>query len=246
MRRLAFTAALTLAGLAACVPEAPEESAPPEAYGPPGPRGGGPAPPMRWMPPDTPAGWTGPGGLALIGEVEPEALPDARSRGARLVARYCSQCHGIPSPRRHAAADWPPVVRRMFLRMEHMAWMRRMHGRGMPMPMRRIEAPTPEEQRVIVSYLQAHALDTVAPEALPDGAGEAAALFARLCSRCHALPDPRQHTAEEWPGVVAHMREMKRASGAQDLTDAEAARIVAYLQAHAGTEPAGAAEHRHR
>jgi len=30
-------------------------------------------------------------------------------------------------------------------------------------------------------------------------------LYAQTCSRCHALPDPRQHSADQWPGVVARM-----------------------------------------
>jgi hypothetical protein len=47
----------------------------------------------------------------------------------------------------------------------------------------------------------------------PDLNSSAGRLFAQTCSQCHALPDPRQHSAEQWPGVVArmeqHMRERK-------------------------------------
>ncbi|HEX7052250.1 MAG TPA: hypothetical protein VF188_18730, partial [Longimicrobiales bacterium] len=52
--------------------------------------------------------------------VPASTLPDPGSRGARLVARYCSQCHGIPSPARQSAEDWEPTVRRMVDRMARM------------------------------------------------------------------------------------------------------------------------------
>jgi Dihaem cytochrome c len=43
-----------------------------------------------------------------------------------------------------------------------------------------------------------------APPELNSPAGR---LFARTCSQCHALPDPRQHPAEQWPSVVARMQQ---------------------------------------
>ncbi|MFW6080143.1 MAG: c-type cytochrome [Gemmatimonadota bacterium] len=250
MRTPVLAAVLACACFTACEPDGGDETVPSDEIAPRDPgaverpwRGGGP-PAARWMPADTPPGWMGPGGIAQIAAVEPEDLPDAGSRGARLVARYCSQCHGIPSPRRHAAADWEPVARRMFLRMEHMARMGRMgrmRGRRMPMHMRGVEAPTAAERGQILAYLQAHAMDAIAAEALPPGPDDVRALFARSCSRCHALPDPGQHVAGEWPGIVARMRAFKRESGVADLPDAEAARIVEYLQANAASE----AEHEH-
>lgn len=76
-----------------------------------------------------------------------------------------------------------------------------------------IMAPTAEEERAILEYLQSHALRPL-PEATPPDLGdEAARLFARSCSRCHALPDPAQHTPEEWPSVVERMRDNKRRMG---------------------------------
>lgn len=151
--------------------------------------------------------------------VPASALPEPESRGARLVARYCSQCHGIPSPARQSAEDWEPTVRRMVDRMEHMA----------RMPMHRIEAPSDEEEQAIVAYLQAHALRAADPDELPEG-GPGARLFADTCSRCHALPDPAQHTPEEWPAVVARMRGHMREMGVAEITDAQAAAIVDYLR----------------
>src|SRR5213593_1248968 len=45
-------------------------------------------------------------------------LPERRSRGARLVVRYCVQCHNLPNPAMHHAAKWRPIIERMVLRME--------------------------------------------------------------------------------------------------------------------------------
>jgi hypothetical protein len=30
--------------------------------------------------------------------------------------------------------------------------------------------------------------------------------FRLACGQCHVLPDPRRHTAREWPAVVARMQ----------------------------------------
>jgi len=47
--------------------------------------------------------------------------------------------------------------------------------------------------------------------AYPELNTQAGRVFTRTCSQCHVLPDPRQHTAAQWPAVVArmqlHMRE---------------------------------------
>lgn len=176
-------------------------------------------------------------------------LPDPDSPGARLVAEYCSQCHGIPTPGRHSAEDWIPTLRRMFARMDHMSRMggmgrgmmgRGMMGRGMrgrdrmPMGMHGVRAPTTEQQRLIVEYYQTHALRTIEPATLPTGEG--AALFRDRCSRCHALPNPAQHTPQEWPAVVERMRENTRKMGVGAFSDDEATAIVEYLQRAAAGE----------
>jgi cytochrome c5 len=158
-------------------------------------------------------------------------LPEPDSRGARLVARYCSQCHGIPSPRRHAPEDWEATARRMFRRMDHMQHMRGMGGMmggGVHRGMRDVAAPSADEERAILAYLREHAMRGARAEALP--AGEGRETFGRVCSRCHALPDPAQHTPEEWPAVVARMRENTERMEVEGITDAEAERIVRYLQ----------------
>lgn len=179
--------------------------------------------------------------------LRPSELPQPDSRGARLVALYCVQCHNLPDPAMHDARSWPEVVRRMVPRME---------GRGNLGPLmvdlmrapatggRALAAPDADEAREIVAYLQRHAqrgfdaaADPGLAQALERGAGR---MFADACSQCHVLPDPAQHTAEEWPAVVDRMREnlawMNRATGGRpDSREPQLSvqQIVGFLQRHA-------------
>ena len=133
--------------------------------------------------------------------IEPQALPEPLSEGARLTARYCVQCHYLPNPRMHSGDKWKPVVERMVWRMQGRGNM----GEVMKEMMVGVRAPTSEEIAILNDYLQKHAQKEIAPEhpALKTTAGE---MFSIACSQCHALPDPIQHTAREWPAVVERMR----------------------------------------
>ncbi|MDX1251121.1 MAG: c-type cytochrome [Gammaproteobacteria bacterium] len=90
-------------------------------------------------------------GMMMGGEmprgVDPMQLPEPQSAGARLVNQYCTQCHGLPAPALHSAPGWSPVVGRMNARMQ---WMRQNSRMG-------IAAPTPEELKAILAYMQTHA-----------------------------------------------------------------------------------------
>lgn len=179
--------------------------------------------------------WMGDPRMELPVGIPAERLPDASSRGAGLHARYCSQCHGIPSPGRHSARDWEPTTRRMFQRMEHMT----MIGLGPGTVDHRpgdadvaiIEMPSLEEERAILEYLTSHALESVERDRLPDADGEEAELYAYTCSRCHALPDPSQKSPVEWATVVGRMRGHMDAIRVVNLSDDEAGVILTYLQA---------------
>ncbi len=175
----------------------------------------------------TPRGGMDMGGMmAMMGNmpegIEAEELPSPESRGARLVARYCAQCHGIPTPRRLAAEEWDPTLRRMLVRMERMS----------RMPMHGVIAPSPEDAGPILEYLQDNALRSAQPGSLPAD-DPWTQLFLRTCSRCHAPPDPTQHKAEEWPGVVERMRENMRRMDVEGITEEQARRIVEFLKRHA-------------
>ena len=133
--------------------------------------------------------------------VEPSDLPEPASEGARLTVRYCVQCHYLANPAMHTAERWKSVIDRMVWRMRGNGNM----GTLMKEMMAQVEAPTDAEVENLTRYLQKHAQAEIDPRhpALATRAGEA---FAIACSQCHALPDPRRHTAREWPQVVERMK----------------------------------------
>lgn len=49
------------------------------------------------------------------------SLPEADSQGARLVGKYCSQCHAVPSPSLHTQAEWSGVTSRMREHLDRMS-----------------------------------------------------------------------------------------------------------------------------
>ncbi|MCL4747370.1 MAG: hypothetical protein KJZ83_18430 [Burkholderiaceae bacterium] len=172
----------------------------------------------------------------------PSALPEAHSRGARLVALYCVQCHHLPNPAMHDAERWARVVERMVPRMQGqgnmgalMSKMMRGPGAGQP-----LAAPTREEAATIVAYLRRHAMRALPPDRVAVLDSLQGRSFELACGQCHALPDPRAHTPLEWPGVVRRMQEnmawMNRVVGSRSdprepqLAPAE---IVRFLQRHA-------------
>jgi hypothetical protein len=130
-------------------------------------------------------------------------LPEPGSLGARLVARYCVQCHNVPNPAMHHAQKWPTIVQRMVLRMEG-------HGNmGMLMAemMAGVRAPSEESTSIIVAYLQKHAQTPLDPQRYPEAFRPSGEAFRLACNQCHVLPDPKRYTAQEWPRVVARMQE---------------------------------------
>ncbi len=147
--------------------------------------------------------------------VQPADLPDPTSRGAQLEAKFCAQCHSLPAPTAHSATDWPGVARRMWLRME---WLPESLG---------VQVPAAAERYEILQYLAANALK-VSGSVLPAGRGRET--FALICSRCHALPDPRVHSPEDWAIVFARMeRNMERMKVAPP-TGSQPEEILAYLK----------------
>ena len=137
-----------------------------------------------------------------------ERLPDSGSQGAQLVAQYCGQCHDLPSPVFHTAGEWPSVFERMLSRMEMMSG--GMKGGGMMsggmMGMGRVEAPSTKEADALLTYLQDHGMRRASPQDLAKGDLEDRRIFLTECARCHALPSPSMHRAEEWLAVVARMQ----------------------------------------
>jgi hypothetical protein len=153
--------------------------------------------------------------------ISPDALPDPGSPGAKALTRYCIQCHGLPAPGMQTAKEWPAIVGRMNTRMQMMAGMVGM------------KAPRPSDLDTILRYLEEHAQKPIDKTAYADLSTPSGRAFSEFCSQCHALPDPKQHTTQEWPGVVArmkgHMAIRSKAAPGEEQTK----QIVGFLKRHA-------------
>jgi len=142
-------------------------------------------------------------------------LPDPPSEGAQAMGQFCTACHGLPAPTFHSATDWPSVLRRMWLRMELLP-------AGL-----RVPVPSEQQRQAILNYVLANALQ-VSGTALPEGAGRGT--FSAMCSRCHALPDPRQHSSADWPAVVLRMEQRMDRMKVDRPAQGQVSEIVLYLQ----------------
>jgi hypothetical protein len=170
--------------------------------------------------------------------IEPHQLPEPRSEGARLTARYCVQCHYLPSPQMHTPDKWTTIVVRMVWRMQGQGNM----GALMKEMMDNVEEPSEQETGLLVAYLKKHGQREMDPTH-PSLKSEAGKMFSIACTQCHALPDPRRHTRREWPGVVERMKEhmawTNTVVGADALKTTpvlDTTEIVRFLQRHARAE----------
>jgi len=57
--------------------------------------------------------------------LDPRRYPDVERPEGEAFRLACNQCHVLPDPQRHTAAEWPAVVARM---QENIAWMNRVVG----------------------------------------------------------------------------------------------------------------------
>jgi mono/diheme cytochrome c family protein len=150
-------------------------------------------------------------------------LPDPTSPGALLLMQYCAQCHSLPAPSAHSATDWPSVARRMWLRMEML-----------PASLG-VQVPTPAQRYTILTYLLANSLK-VSGTVLPAGKGRDE--FSAVCSQCHALPDPRVHSPQDWPAVYSRMERNMERMQVIPPTATQTGDILLYLQSMGGRRPA--------
>ncbi|GMT42052.1 MAG: hypothetical protein IEMM0002_0463 [bacterium] len=164
-------------------------------------------------------------GAVLPPGIDPQKLPDPKSKGAALTARYCGQCHNLTSPAMHSAVKWPEITKRMFARMYTMS---RMVKHNMTAAMK-VKSPSLSEQGMILSYLRKHSLKTLSYDKIPSPNSEESHLYREVCAKCHELPDINQHTAAEWPEVIKRMRANMREMGKRIITDNETQVIREYL-----------------
>lgn len=166
-------------------------------------------------------------GVQLPPGIEPEELPESQSSGAKLLVQYCTQCHNLPGPGMHSAQAWQSVVKRMNQRMQMMS------GRNTMGMMHDVEAPTDRELETLNAYLQKHAQKPIDKSQYEDLNSLAGRSFEAVCSQCHVLPDPKQHTVNEWPVVVQRMVRNMNSMG-KSIPDEEVVEmILGFLQKHA-------------
>lgn len=152
--------------------------------------------------------------------LETTNLPEAQSREANLLTKYCTQCHGLPGPGMHTQDDWPQVVERMT------QYMQTMHSYH-------VQKPSAEETGLVIAYLQRHAQTSMEKSRYPDLDTPAGIAFLQACSRCHSTPDPGQHTRDEWPGVVQRMVRNMEIMGKSVPDDTQLQMAIDFLQRHA-------------
>lgn len=164
-------------------------------------------------------------------------LPQSGTYGAAMLQVYCEQCHWLPSPQMHSAAEWPVLVKRMILRM-HMLQDRlggpvinSLVGGWMVDIIKKVGVPSPEQVDSIEAYLERNALPVAKPGEIGDS--PSARLFAQKCSVCHQTPSPRAHTASEWQDVVARMQSNMARMDVKPLLPEQIQQITTYLQEHA-------------
>jgi cytochrome c5 len=150
-------------------------------------------------------------------------LPDPQSRGAQLMIQFCSQCHSLPTPTMHSATDWPSVARRMWLRMEML-----------PASVG-VQVPSASDRYTILTYLLANSLK-VSGTVLPAGKGRDE--YSTVCSQCHALPDPRVHSPQDWPAVYSRMERNMERMQVKPPTASATGDILIYLQSMGTRRPA--------
>jgi cytochrome c5 len=156
---------------------------------------------------------------------EPAALPNADSQGAKLLGRYCAQCHGLPDPKAYSVDEWSRVMDRMSLRMKAVG-NRRCH-------MLQLSVPTDQERGELLGYLRESAFEPLNAGPKVPLVGKGAEAYLNFCSQCHDLPHPRQHLPAEWSKVVDRMQNYAYFIGRRTITDTENTAIVDFLKSQA-------------
>jgi len=170
-------------------------------------------------------------------DYKPADLPDPLSRGAGLLQLYCVQCHWLPAPQMHTAAEWPVLVRRMVMRARTLEkrlggpLTDQMVGDILMAGLQNAELPTPADIDTLASYLEDNSLPAARPGDYPEAPG--AELTMERCSICHELPSPSAHTAAGWEAVVHRMRSNMAAMDVPMIDAEESGEIVRYFKAHA-------------
>jgi mono/diheme cytochrome c family protein len=168
-----------------------------------------------------------------------ENLPEPNTRGPALLQAYCVQCHWLPDPQMHTAAEWPILVRRMLMRASTLQARlggpvtEGLLGEILVAGMGTAALPQPSDADSLIAYLQRNAM----PAARPDEyTGEGSELVVQKCSLCHELPSTTAHTAAGWEDLVRRMQANMGAMDVPPLASEEADAIIDYLKSRAANQ----------
>ena len=70
-----------------------------------------------------------------------------------------------------------------------------------------VKAPSREEEVTMLNYLKQNSLIAADQSKLKGLDTPGGMKFLQTCSQCHALPEPNQYTPQEWPGIIARMKQ---------------------------------------
>lgn len=155
--------------------------------------------------------------LVIPGGLTAEKLPEPDGRGARLFASYCSQCHNLPNPKMHSTDDWPIMFEKMT---EHARLMAGLNPD--------IKMLVPNEKVEIISYLTRNGFVALPGNAALLKEPEAFGVI-WFCSVCHAIPDPKQFSPQEWSKIVDRMNDYRNKQGREEMTKSDRNAIINFL-----------------
>lgn len=168
-----------------------------------------------------------------------ENLPEPNTRGPALLQAYCTQCHWLPDPQMHTAAEWPVLTRRMLMRAETLAdrlggpVTEGLMGEILIAGLGTTALPQPSDVDSLIAYLERNAMPAAEPGQYT---GPGSALVIQKCSTCHELPSTTAHTAAGWAELVRRMQANMPLMDVTPLTPEEADAIIEYLQGRAAAE----------
>ena len=162
--------------------------------------------------------------VSLPPGIAPDKLPEPNSLGAKRLQKYCNQCHDIFSPRMHSAEKWLSVFQRMSWHMQMMPRGRKLSS------MIKIEVPSLQEGTELLTYLKRHSLQAADQSKLEHLDTPRGMAFLQTCAQCHALPDPKQHSTQEWPSITTRMNQNMELMQKPVIQPNEEALIVQFLQ----------------
>lgn len=154
----------------------------------------------------------------LLPTLELDDFPEPNSDGAKLVHKYCGQCHNPPGPGMRTEKEWTSIFWRMYWR-----------SHVMKKEFKTFEVPNYNQGQVMFLYLKEHSLASIKSNDV-DKREAGASKYLRICMQCHELPDPKQHAPNEWKSVVQrmkrHMHSMSKAAPNTESTNV----LIKYLK----------------